>query len=40
MLTDEQARRYQSWFDNAADLRRTVRELHSLSVRLFNQQEP
>jgi hypothetical protein len=40
MLTDEQARRYQSWFDNAADLRRIVRELQSLSVSLFNQQEP
>ncbi len=40
MLTDEQARRYQPWFDNAADLRRIVRELQSLSVSLFDQQEP
>ncbi len=40
MLTDEQARRYQPWFDNAADLRRIVWELQSLSVSLFDQQEP
>lgn len=39
MLTDEQARRYQPWFDNAADLRRVVRELQGLSVRVFDQRE-
>jgi hypothetical protein len=39
MLTDEQARRYQPWFDNAAALRRIVRDLQSLSVSLFDQRE-
>lgn len=39
MLTDEQVLRYQPWFDNAADLRRIVRELQNLSVSLFNQRE-
>src|ERR1700719_1575273 len=29
---DERARRYQPWFHNAADLRRIVQELQSLSV--------
>ncbi len=39
MLTDDQAHRYQPWFDNAADLRRIVRELLNLSVSLFDQRE-
>jgi len=39
MLTDEQARRYQPWFNNAADLRRIVQELQSLSVSEFDQRE-
>jgi hypothetical protein len=39
MLTDDQARRYQPWFDNAAALRRIVRDLQSLSVSLFDQRE-
>ncbi|HXO59911.1 MAG TPA: DUF6788 family protein [Candidatus Acidoferrum sp.] len=39
MLTDEQARRYQPWFHNAADLRRIVQELQSLSVSEFDQRE-
>ena len=40
MLTEEQACRYQPWFDNAADLRRIVRELQNLSVSVFDQREP
>jgi hypothetical protein len=40
MLTEEQALRYQPWFDNAADLRRIVRELQNLSVSVFDQREP
>lgn len=39
MLSEEQARRYQSWFDNAADLRHLIRDLQNLSVNLFETRE-
>jgi hypothetical protein len=38
-LTQDQARRYQSWFDNARRLRELITELEARSLRAFNDAE-
>lgn len=38
-LTDEQARRYQPWFDNARRLRELITDLEARSLRAFNDRE-
>lgn len=38
-LTDEQARRYQSWFDNARRLRDRTADLEARSLQAFNDRE-
>ncbi len=37
VLTDEQLRDYQAWFDNARKLRALVAELHSLSLEIIGE---
>lgn len=37
LLTEDQAKRYRPWFENAADLRRITRELHALSIRALDE---
>jgi hypothetical protein len=38
-LTDQQARRYQPWFDNARRLRELIADLEARSLHAFNDRE-